>query len=298
MSGKRRSRRSMKGNLARTWRRMDTPRRIKAAVIFLMSLILVVALIIVSARFFSYRHLVSQTRQHQEEIAREFEFNPGLIITDQNFHDTTSMNAEDVQAFLNQKGGGCKGDSCLKNLRLDTPSPQGEGLCDPYQGGKGQTAAEIIDGSARSCGISQKVLLTMLQKEQHLVTAQNPSPIQVKSAMGLSCPDDAHCDAKYAGFFNQVYGAAKRFRYYESHRSEYRYRTGAINQIRYSPDSSCGFSDVYIENDATALLYIYTPYQPNRAALQAGDGEGDACSAYGNRNFVSIYQAWFGRPDK
>ena len=53
---------------------------------------------------------------------------------------------------------------------------------------------------------------------------------------------------------------------------------------------------VYIENKATALLYIYTPYQPNEAALKAGAGEGDACSTYGNRNFAIIYNSMFGNP--
>ena len=41
---------------------------------------------------------------------------------------------------------------------------------------------------------AQKVLLTMLQKEQHLVTATAPTDFQIRAAMGLSCPDDANCD--------------------------------------------------------------------------------------------------------
>ena len=32
------------------------------------------------------------------------------------------------------------------------------------------------------------------------------------------------------------------------------------------------------------------------AALEAGTGEGDACSSYGNRNFSLIYTDWFGNP--
>lgn len=296
--GKTPGKRHTSSNLARTWKRMGTTRRVEAVAATVMALVLVVALVIVFLRFVSYRELVGRTREHQNEMARQYEFNPGRIITDQRFHDTTSMNAEDVQVFLDQKGADCTGDSCLRTMRVDTPSPDGDGLCDPYQGGKGQTAAQIIDGAARSCGISQKVLLTMLQKEQHLVTSKNPDPTQIRSAMGLSCPDDAACDARYAGFFNQVYGAAKRYRYYETHRSDYQFQTRAINQVRFSPEASCGASDVYIENDATALLYIYTPYQPNTAALAAGDGEGDSCSSYGNRNFVIIYDAWFGRADE
>ena len=50
---------------------------------------------------------------------------------------------------------------------------------------------------------------------------------------------------------------------------------------------------MFIQNQATAGLYNYTPYQPNAAALAAGYG-GDACSAYGNRNFWNDFTDWFG----
>lgn len=156
------------------------------------------------------------------------------------------------------------------------------------------TAAAIIDKSARACGISQKVLLTVMQKEQHLVTAVEPTDLQYKAAMGLSCPDDANCDPAYAGFFRQVYGAAHRYQYYVAHESAYGYHANALNYIQYHPDAGCGGTNVYIENKATALLYIYTPYQPNDASLAAGFGEGDSCSSYGNRNFALIYTNWFG----
>ncbi|PXY83171.1 hemagglutinin [Bifidobacterium asteroides] len=276
-----------------------TLRRAQTLGATLMAIVLVVALCILAVRFVSYRLMVGRAIRHQEQLSQEYVFNPGRIITDHRFHDTVDMNADDVQAFLDQKGASCSGSTCLRSLHMDVPDRPSDGLCDAYKGGKGQSAAQIIDGSARSCGISQKVLLTMLQKEQHLVATDQPATqVQLKSAMGLSCPDDAHCDASYAGFFNQVYGAAHRFRYYQAHRDHYAYQTKALNDVRFSPDTSCGSGKVYIENDATALLYIYTPYQPNEAALRAGDGEGDSCSSYGNRNFVIIYNSWFGRSDQ
>ena len=51
---------------------------------------------------------------------------------------------------------------------------------------------------------------------------------------------------------------------------------------------------MYIQNQATANLYIYTPYQPNAAALNNLFGSGDGCSAYGNRNFWRLFSDWFG----
>ena len=128
-----------------------------------------------------------------------------------------------------------------------------------------------------------------MQKEQHLVTAVNPSDYQLMAAMGLNCPDTADCDPTYAGFFRQVYGAAKRYRYYLEHEEQYGYTAHNLNYIQYHPNAACGGAQVYIENKATALLYIYTPYQPNIAALAAGNGTGDSCSSYGNRNFALIY---------
>lgn len=144
--------------------------------------------------------------------------------------------------------------------------------------------------------MSQKVLLTVMQKEQHLVTAVNLSNYQLMAAMGLNCPDTADCDPTYAGFFRQVYGAAKRYRYYLEHEEQYGYTAHSLNYIQYHPNAACGGAQVYIENKATALLYIYTPYQPNIAALAAGNGTGDSCSSYGNRNFALIYTSWFGSP--
>ena len=138
------------------------------------------------------------------------------------------------------------------------------------------------------------MLLTVLQKEQQLVTASKPTDFQFKAAMGLSCPDDNDCDPQYAGFFRQVYGAAHRYRYYVRHEASYGYHVGKLNFVRFHLNTSCGGANVVIGNKATALLYIYTPYQPNEAALAAGAGEGDSCSSYGNRNFSIIYRGWFG----
>jgi peptidoglycan hydrolase-like protein with peptidoglycan-binding domain len=49
-----------------------------------------------------------------------------------------------------------------------------------------------------------------------------------------------------------------------------------------------------MSNQATHSLYLYTPYTPNAAALNAGYGIGNSCSAYGNRNFFQYYTDWFG----
>jgi hypothetical protein len=142
--------------------------------------------------------------------------------------------------------------------------------------------------------INPEVLIVLLQKEQALVSDDWPWSTQYRSATGYGCPDTAPCDSQYYGFYNQISNAAWQFNYYASHPTYYNYQAGRNNYIQYNPNSNCGGSTIYIQNQATAGLYIYTPYQPNAAALNNLYGTGDSCSAYGNRNFWRLFNDWFG----
>lgn len=282
--------------LRKAWRRASVRKRIRMVAIAVITAICALALIAALVRIAIWQAEVKTAQIRQSELSTQYNFDPGNIISDGQFFNPDAMSKAEVQAFLNDHGGMCSGSQCLKAKTFDTQTQPADAQCRQYTGAKGETAADIIDKSARACGISQKVLLTVLQKEQHLVSASNPTDFQFKAAMGLSCPDNADCDPNYAGFFKQVYGAANRYRYYLAHESQYGYHAGALNYVGYNPDASCGGTNVYINNKATALLYIYTPYQPNVAALKAGAGNGDTCSSYGNRNFSIIYEGWFGNP--
>jgi hypothetical protein len=225
----------------------------------------------------------------------------GNIIDDGIFYNNTDMSAADIQNFLNGKvtcdtwgvkpsewGGGTRAQygaskgypapyTCLKDYTQD-----------------GKTAAQIIKEAADTYRISSKSLLVLLQKEQALVTDEWPWPIQYRSATGYGCPDTAPCDAEYYGFKNQVMKAAYQFRRYATYPNEYRYKPYQNNSIQFNPNTSCGSTNVYIENLATAGLYNYTPYQPNASALNNLYGTGDGCGAYGNRNFWRLFNDWFG----
>ena len=277
-------------SLARRWRRGGLKTRAAMVATALVATVCVVALLLGLIRFGQWYVDVKRAEARQSQLVQRYGFDPGEIISDAQFFNVNAMSRAEVQAFLESKG------SALASMSFETTTRQADELCEAYRGGKSESAAAIIDKSARACGISQKVLLTVLQKEQQLVTSTSPTEFQLKAAMGLNCPDDADCDPDYAGFFNQVFGAAKRYRYYLNHEGEYGYHAGQLVAIRYHPDEACGASNVYIRNKATALLYIYTPYQPNEAALAAGSGEGDSCSSYGNRNFALIYEGWFTNP--
>lgn len=158
----------------------------------------------------------------------------------------------------------------------------------------GESAAHIIWQAAQDYRISPKVLIVLLEKEQTLVTDTWPNTdLSYRSATGYGCPDTAACSSDYYGFKNQVRNAANFFRKNLDGNPDWTNYPIGWNNILYSPHCS-NRGAVYVENLATGALYTYTPYQPNQAALNAGYGTGDSCSAYGNRNFYLYYTDWFG----
>ena len=243
--------------------------------------------------------IVITASQQDAQAADASNFRPGYLISDENFYDSAAMSVSQIQDFLNKRGSSCTG-NCLKDKRVDTVSKAANRYCGAYQGARGESAAQIISKVGKACGISPKVLLVMLEKETSLVTMDNPGEWRYERAMGYYCPDDPNrpgwCNPEYAGLYNQLYRAAWQFNQYAANRGDYAYVAGRNNSILYNPDRSCGASNVYIENQATASLYIYTPYQPNQAALSNLYGTGNGCSSYGNRNFWRLYTDWFGSP--
>lgn len=243
-------------------------------------------------------------------------FDPGNIISDSLFYNGNAMSTVEVQSFLDTRVPRCTiGDPgrtagmpwgnthiaawCLKNFSQTTVSKAADSYCGTYVGLPNESASQIIAKVGQACGISQRVLLVMLEKEQSLVTDSFPTVRQLDVAMGANCPDSgpnwsANCDPRFYGFQNQVYRAAWLLKYYLLNPLQYQYRANQWNTIQWNPNPSCGTSQVFIENSATAALYIYTPYRPNQAALNAGWGLGDSCSSYGNRNFYLLYTTWFG----
>lgn len=222
-------------------------------------------------------------------------FRPGNIISNAVFFNSSTMNEAQISAFLAQRGPRCQaGFTCLKDFVQTTSTRPADSYCAGYAGASSEPAARIIYKVAQSCRINPQVLLVMLEKEQSLVTHSNPSTYRFRAAMGQGCPDTAGCDTRYYGFMNQVYGAARQMQIYTENRYFTYYAPGKTWNVRFNPNAACGSSPVFIENQATANLYYYTPYQPNASALRAGYGLGDGCGAYGNRNFFHFFNDWFG----
>lgn len=259
-------------------------------------------------------------------------FNAGHIIDDSIFTNANAMNDNNagqpawtyIQNFLNAKVGTCDvngtGDSghwdsaanrdyttgewgsmhgdpapftCI-NMYVENTSTLQNNYSNPAaQIAGGQTAAQIIWTASQTYNINPEVILDTLQKEEGLVTDNWPWYSEYQEAMGYSCPDTGSCNGSYADFYKQVNGAASQMHYAFTHPGAYNYWIGN-NYILYNPNTSCGGSTVNIQNAATAVLYIYTPYQPNAAALNNLTGTGDSCSSYGVRNFWYYFNSWFG----
>jgi len=231
-------------------------------------------------------------------------FDAGNIMDDAIFTKKSSMSTAQIQTFLNSKVPTCDtngtktseygGGTRAQYGRSKGYPPPYKCLKDYTQGGK--TAAKIIYDAAQEFSINPQVLIVLLQKEQGLVTDTWPWSLQYKTATGYGCPDTAACDSQYYGFTNQVRWAARMFRAILNQSPTWYtpYDLGN-NKIYWHPDTArCGSSTVNIQNLTTVALYSYTPYRPNQAALNAGYGTGNSCSAYGNRNFYQYFKDWFG----
>ena len=254
------------------------------------------------------------------------DFNPGRIIDDELFYKKDDMSVGEIQAFLNAHVPACDtwgtGPSGYGNLTRAQYAQQIMGWHGPpytclnnyhenpdtgatsFENGGGAfaggiSAAQIIYNAAQQYGINPKVLLVTLRKEALNIYGDSwPLKSQYRYAMGYACPDSgpnysAACVDSKSGFYKQITLAAWQFRYYYDNMGTYNFAPGRWNTIQYNPQPSCGTKDVYIQNYATASLYIYTPYTPNDAALRAYPGEA-SCGAYGNRNFWYMWQEWFG----
>ena len=221
-------------------------------------------------------------------------FRAGNIISDANMYQATpSMSQAEIQRFLETQGRNCSGSGCLKNLRLNTNTFDADKYCPgSYQGANNEPVSQIIYKVSKACQINPKVLLVTIQKEQSGLTKDLTTASQ-RTLMGYGCPDGQPCEKLYFGVQNQLYRAARQFQLYRLNPTAYTYRAGVTKSIKYAHMDGCGASNVRIDNQATASLYNYTPYQPNQALLSGGR---DRCSIDANYGFYTMYSNWFGDP--
>jgi hypothetical protein len=235
-------------------------------------------------------------------------FNAGDIIDDSVFYNASTMSQPAIETFLQQQETNCApspgNPGCLKNFVASTPARAANAECAALPTETNQLASQIIFDVSQACQINPQVIIVTLQKEEGLVTSSDPSLPGYNSAMGYACPDTSpSCVGAYAGFATQVYDAAWQFQYYKAFPTHFNYVAGRNNTIAFVPASNTTCpaaqrsSVVYIQNEATAGLYDYTPYQPDSYALANLTGSNNhGCSSYGNRNFWVYFSNWFGSP--
>lgn len=199
------------------------------------------------------------------------DFNPNNIITDSQLLNSSTMTISDIQSFLESHN------SYLANYRT----------IDTY--GQVKTAAEIIYNASvnnyncegvelsdkptelekkQKCKaittVNPQFLLILLQKEQSLVTENNPTRRQLDWATGYGCPDGGSCNPYWQGFGKQVNSAALQFWWYIQSPQQYNYKTGKSYTFS-NPYGTISQQTVTVvpENNATAALYNYTPHVYN-----------------------------------
>ncbi|HEY5517877.1 MAG TPA: hypothetical protein VIL15_06435 [Coriobacteriia bacterium] len=173
-------------------------------------------------------------------------YEPNTIISDKNFLASGSLTAAGIQTFLERQGS----DLASYTAR------------DHY--GVRKTAAQMIADEAMEWGVSPKVILATLQKEQSLISRPNASQTALDWAMGCG-KMDSRTISSYQGFGNQIWGGARALS---------RNRDSWHKGISLNIDGAA----VYPSNVSTHSLYRYTPH------------------FHGNTSFWKLYWKYFGNP--
>ncbi len=182
-------------------------------------------------------------------------FDPEYVITNDNMRAYNSMSEKQIQAFLETQSG-----------------PLASLVTTDYAGTK-RKASSIIWRACQEWKISPKVMLTMLQKEQSLLTRTSLEKNTLSRAIGAGCPNKT--TNRYPGFGKQMWYGARLLDGYGEGKNGSTIPLYYKGIVRY---------DIYrtpkvkleMQNLATYKLYVYNP------------------SIGGNSNFWTIYRRYFG----
>src|SRR3989338_3342538 len=160
-------------------------------------------------------------------------FNPNFLISDTEFTDRFALDVGQIYSILQR---GMLGSFVTPDID-----------------GRVRHAADIIWRAGQRNGISPKVILTMLQKEQSLIEDPNPEQSQFDWAMGYAVGEDCNHSTpsiqRFKGFGKQINSATLQLA------EGYLADLVSVGQtiVGYRPGSTCAIDGerVYIENDAT-----------------------------------------------
>lgn len=232
----------------------------------------------------------------------ETEFNPGFLISDQEYLQYNSMTLDQIQNFLREQG------SYLSNYRTENAygltksaaeiiyeastkaydvsfnSKTGIYTCDDgIVLGEKLIESELIKKCQSITTVNPKLLLVLLQKEMGLIENPSPSSFRLDFATGYMIFDGMQTCSPYdpcyrfKGFGKQINSAALQFRWYLIKPQNYKYQAGNTYTFKNQFGTISGEEvTVNIENQATAALYNYTPHVYN-----------------GNYNFWTLWNKYF-----
>jgi hypothetical protein len=233
-------------------------------------------------------------------------FNPALVISDDNMRAYDSMSQADIQAFLNSS-------PVLASLQATD-----------YPSGKKALASTIIYNAAQKFHINPRVILTLLQKEQSLLTRSKSSLITkghvtTDWALGMGCPDvnlkvpstyagciKSGCHTKapgdnrypeYRGFGKQIWAASWSLDAYGEKgktRPGWHHTGPKTEGSNWSVGTTMTIGSVKLKIMDLATFKLYT-YNPSIGAKTPyGDLSSQSSNLSGNANFWWIYRKYFG----
>ncbi len=167
-------------------------------------------------------------------------FNPNDVLTDKELLDKDALSRASIQLFLEKKGSVLARYTQLWNGSL-------------------KRASDIIWLIGQEYGINPKFLLAKLQHEQGLLDKTTATDKALGWATGYSCYAGG-CNDKYKGFAQQLDATASTQLIYTQNPSRFKFKVGV------SSVTTDG-ATVTPENQATANLYIYTPYQGGESKI-------------------------------
>ncbi|HLC89406.1 MAG TPA: hypothetical protein VJG65_00420 [Patescibacteria group bacterium] len=187
-------------------------------------------------------------------------FNPNNIITDQELFNKNDLSQAAMQKFLERE-----------NSVLARYSQVVESV--PMK------ASEMIFLVSQKHQVSPKFILTTLEKEQALISKSQATEKALDWATGYGCYGGG-CNEKYRGFYNQIESTAETQEIYRQKAGQFSFK---INQTTKTYD---GYS-LTPANQATANLFIYTPYVGYSPEL------GVTAPYGGNRLFWRVWHRYF-----
>jgi hypothetical protein len=235
-------------------------------------------------KVFLISSLILATIFYWPSLARADGFDPNNIISDLEIMDYSTMDLNDIQKFLENKGSYLANYSCSDAFGVTRRASEiiynaavNNYNCEEAQNLSDSPTEEERRLKCRKIAINPKLLLVLLQKEQSLIEESAPSQRNLDWATGYGCPDSGSCNPRWQGFGKQINSAALQFKDYLDKPQLYSYKAGGTYTFTnlYGTISQDPITVTPI-NQATAALYNYTPHVYN-----------------GNYNFYKIWQRYF-----